>query len=81
MNLYKDTGEVGRFLVHLFLLEAVGHAAVRAFIWLFRLFGMPQPYHFWHTTPNVSHWLSTLLLLLAVIVSIRHILAHRNDPR
>lgn len=73
-RIYKDTGEVGIFLIHLFLLQTAGRWLFIGLLWLFRLFGMPQLYLMYHQTPHARHWLSTGLLVMAVGVSIARIL-------
>ena len=73
-RIYKDIGEVGIFLIHLFLLQTIGRWAFIGLLWLFRLFGMPQPYFAFYSDANAKHWLSTGLLIIAVAVSVFRIL-------
>ena len=78
MALYDRHNEVVVFLINLFLLETLGRLVVRAVIWLFRLFGMPQLYVAFHNTPNAGHWVSTVLLLVAVAISVTRVLKMRR---
>ncbi len=73
MRFYRDTNEVTRFLIDLFLLQVVGRLFVQAILLLFRFFGMPQPALWYHGHPYAGHVLSTFLLVVAAAVSIYRI--------
>lgn len=70
MRFYKDIDEVSFFIINFFLLQLVGKMMVKGILILFRFFGMPQLHNWYYSIPNASHWLSTLLLMIAVVVSI-----------
>lgn len=74
MRLYRDVGDIALFLINLFVLEVAGHWLVKALLWLFRLFGMPQPWLWWQSVPHRWQWLSTFLLIVAVLWSIIRII-------
>ena len=70
VHFYKDIGEVTFFIINFFLLQVVGRMLVKSILILFRFFGMPQLNNWFYSIPNATHWLSTFLLLIAVMVSI-----------
>ena len=70
VHFYKDIGEVTFFIINFFLLQVVGRMLVKSILILFRFFGMPQLHNWFYSIPNATHWLSTFLLLIAVMVSI-----------
>ena len=81
MRIYRGGGEVTLFLVNLFVLEVAGHIVVKGLLWLFRLFGMPQPWLWWQALPNHSAWFFTLLLAVAALWSICRILRKAKRQR
>ena len=74
MRLYRGGNAVTPFLIHLFILHAVGRLLVHATLRLPRLLGMPAPLRQWHTLPHHEQWLSTALLLIALAWSLARIL-------
>lgn len=74
MRLYRDVGDIGQFLINLFVLEVVGHWLVKGVLWFFRLFGMPQPWLWWQGVAWRWQWLFTVLLVVAVLWSVVRII-------
>lgn len=74
MRLYRGGGEVTFFLINLFVLQVSGRLMLFFALWLLRLFGMPQVWWWWHSLPQRGLWLSTALLILAVVWSIGRII-------
>ena len=73
----KSNNEIVQFLIHFFILEAVGNGLVVAVCWLFRLFGMPQLQAWCASTPHFHQVVFTLLLVLAMTLSIVKILKRK----
>lgn len=73
MHFYKDIDEVTFFIINFFFLQVIGRMFVKGILLLFRFFGMPQLHNWFYSIPNATHWLSTLLLILAVVVSVGRI--------
>ncbi len=74
MKLLRSDNEIIQFLINFFLLEVLGQAAVFVLQIVFRFFGMPQLYIFCHSTPHFKQILFTILLIIAVILSVVSIL-------
>ena len=74
MRLYRGGNDITYFLINLFVLQVAGRVFVRAVLWLLRLFGMPQMWAWWHTFPHREQWLSTVLLIVAVVWSIGRVI-------
>lgn len=79
MKLPQNKNEIIQFLINFFLIEVVGQAAVFILQIIFRFFGMPQLYIFCHSTPHFKQILFTILLIIAVTISVVDIL--RNSQR
>ncbi len=79
MKLLQNNNEIIQFLINFFLLEVLGQAAVFILQIIFRFFGMPQLYIFCHSTPHFRQILFTVLLIIAIIISVASIL--RNSHR
>jgi hypothetical protein len=77
MKWFKSDNEVLQFLINFFLIETVGQLAIFFVCLIFRFFGMPQVYFFMRTTPLARHIVFTVLLLIAIAVSIYSILRKR----
>ena len=74
MRLYRTNNEVVIFLINFFLLQLVGRVLIWLVLGIFRFFGMPQPYIWFHSIPNIRHWTFTVLLIIAVAISVVRIL-------
>ena len=78
MKWFKTDNEVLQFLINFFLIETIGQLAIFFVCFIFRFFGMPQVYFFMRTTPLVHHIVFTVLLLVAIGISIYNILRKRK---
>ncbi len=78
MKFLSSDNEVVQFLINFFLIEVVGQSVVFFLQFLFRLFGMPQLYVFCHTTPYFHQIVFTVLLVVAVAISVASILKRRK---
>ena len=78
MTWFKTDNEVLQFLINFFLIETIGQLAIFFVCFIFRFFGMPQVYFFMRTTPLVHHIVFTVLLLVAIGISIYNILRKRK---
>ena len=78
MKWFRTDNEVLQFLINFFLIETVGQLAIFFVCIILRFFGMPQVYFFVRTTPLVHHIVFTVLLLIAIAVSIYSILRKRK---
>lgn len=74
MSFYRTHNEVVIFLINFFLLQLVGRAFIWLVLWTFRFFGMPQLYIWYHSIPNIHHWVFTGLLAIAVGISVWRIM-------
>ena len=78
MRLYRTNNEIIIFLINFFLLQLVGRALIWLVLWIFRFFGMPQPYIWFQSIPNIRHWTFTILLIIAVAISVVRIIKKRD---
>lgn len=67
---FKTDNEILQFLINFFLLEGIGLGIVTIFCYLLRFFGMPQVYFYYHSHPVIRHIIFTLLLLIAISISV-----------
>lgn len=79
MKWFKTNNEVLQFLINFFLIETVGQLAIFFVCIILRFFGMPQAYFFIHSTPLAHHIIFTVLLVIAIIVSVVSILRKQNS--
>lgn len=78
MKLINNDNEIMQFLINFFLIEVIGQGIVLLLQLLLRFFGMPWLYVFCRTTPHFHQILFTVLLVIAVAISIVSILRHRK---
>ncbi len=74
MRLYNSKNEILVFLCNVFLLQIVGKGALLLILWIFRFFGMPQPYFYYYSIPNHGRIVFLVLLVIAVVISVVRIL-------
>ena len=79
MRWFKTDNEIIQFLINFFLIETLGHIALYLVCLLFRIFGMPQLYHFMYATPLVRHITFTIFLLIAITLSVVNILRKKKQ--
>ena len=78
MQRFRINNVIIQFLINFFFIEVLGQISVTLLGWIFRLFGMPQLYYFIHTTPHFHQIIFTILLLIAITISVVNILRIRN---
>ncbi len=78
MKRINSDNEIVQFLINFFLIEVIGQAGVLLLQYLFRFFGMPWLYVFCRTTPHFHQLLFTVLLVVAMGISIVNILKRRG---
>ena len=81
MRVYRGGGEVTLFLVNLYVLEAMGPLIVKGILWLFRFFGIAQPWLWWYGCRDHKAWLDIILLAVAVLWSVCRILRKAKRRR
>jgi len=81
MKWQKTDNDVVQFLINFFLIETIGHIAIYLLCMIFRFFGMPQLYQFMYSTPLVRHLTFTILLLIAIALSVVNIIAKRRHKK
>ncbi len=79
MNIFKTDNAIIAFLINFFLLECIGKIIFLVFIWTCRFFGMPGPYIYYSEHPIINPIIFTILLIVAVVVSIVQILKKKKS--
>ena len=81
MKWFKNDNEILQFLINFFLIETIGQLALFFVCFIFRFFGMPQIYFFIRSTPLVHHIVFTVLLLIAIGVSVYGIIRKQKKQK
>lgn len=79
MKWFKTDNDILQFLINFFLIETIGQLALFFVCFIFRFFGMPQVYFFVRSTPLIHHIVFTVLLLIAIGISVISILRKRKE--